>query len=80
MVRVLFIYVVYFTTTFVGTVDLLEHAHHTLDVTAKVMPIYERMFDIEFPLPKLDTLLSIRAGGAMENWVTLFETLYTTTY
>jgi hypothetical protein len=32
-----------------------------LDVKAKVLPIYEKVFDIEFPLPKLDTLV-VRPG------------------
>lgn len=28
-----------------------------LDVKAKVLPIYEKVFDVEYPLPKLDTLV-----------------------
>jgi aminopeptidase N len=52
------------------------------------MPVYERLFDIEYPLSKLDTLivsfsclshwhtLNSQATdfdlGAMENWVSLY--------
>lgn len=33
------------------------------------MPIYEKIFDIPYPLPKLDTLVaSDFDAGAMENW------------
>jgi len=28
-----------------------------LDVKAKTLPLYEKVFDIEYPLPKLDTLV-----------------------
>jgi aminopeptidase 2 len=49
-----------------------EHIHQaqlTLDVTAKVLPVYEKLFDIEYPLPKLDTLVANDyESGAMENW------------
>jgi aminopeptidase 2 len=29
-----------------------------LDVKAKTLPLYEKIFDIEYPLPKLDTLVA----------------------
>ena len=29
-----------------------------LEVKAKALPIYEKVFDIEYPLPKLDTLVA----------------------
>jgi len=29
-----------------------------LDVKTKTLPIYEKVFDIEYPLPKLDTLVA----------------------
>jgi aminopeptidase 2 len=49
-----------------------EHIHQAravLDVKARVLPIYEKMFDIEYPLPKLDTLVANDfEAGAMENW------------
>ncbi|KAF7301221.1 Leucyl aminopeptidase [Mycena indigotica] len=52
-----------------ATPDLVSQAGFCLEVTAKVLPIYEQMFDIEFPLPKLDTLAANDFDmGAMENW------------
>ncbi|KAI5449750.1 Aminopeptidase 2 mitochondrial [Naganishia albida] len=44
------------------TPELIHQAQFALDVKAKALPVYEEIFDIEYPLPKLDTL------GAMENW------------
>ncbi|KAL8278732.1 hypothetical protein RQP46_008801 [Phenoliferia psychrophenolica] len=39
-----------------------------LDTLAKVMPIYEKLFDIAYPLPKLDLLVCDSFdAGAMEN-------------
>ncbi|KAJ7359624.1 leucyl aminopeptidase [Mycena albidolilacea] len=43
----------------------LPHAGFALEVTARVLPLYEQIFDIEYPLPKLDTLV---VSVAMENW------------
>ena len=40
-----------------ATKDLIAQAQYGLDVKAKVLPVYEKIFDIEFPLPKLDTLI-----------------------
>lgn len=40
-----------------ATADLIEQAQFGLDVKAKVMPLYEKVFDVEYPLPKLDTLV-----------------------
>ena len=37
--------------------DIINEAQWTLDVKARILPVYEKIFDIEFPLPKLDTLL-----------------------
>ncbi|KAF8590749.1 leucyl aminopeptidase [Ramaria rubella] len=52
-----------------ATNDLINQAQFGLDVKAKVLPIYEKIFDIEFPLPKLDTLVAHDFdAGAMENW------------
>ncbi|KAI0086651.1 peptidase family M1-domain-containing protein [Irpex rosettiformis] len=40
-----------------------------LDVKKKVLPLYEQVFDIEYPLPKLDTLVATDFdAAAMENW------------
>ena len=41
-----------------------------LYVKKSVLPLYEQVFDIEYPLPKLDTLVATDFdAGAMENWV-----------
>ncbi|KAH9823958.1 alanyl aminopeptidase [Melampsora americana] len=49
-----------------------EHVHQTqllLDTTARILPVYEKIFDIPYPLSKLDTLVaSDFDAGAMENW------------
>jgi hypothetical protein len=39
-----------------ATPNHIHQGQFVLDVTAKVLPIYESLFDIEYPLPKLDTL------------------------
>ncbi|KAJ7123779.1 leucyl aminopeptidase [Mycena crocata] len=39
-----------------ATHDIIGQAGFCLDVTAKVLPLYETIFDLEYPLPKLDTL------------------------
>lgn len=40
-----------------GTRDVINRAQYALDVKTKVLPVYEQIFDIEYPLPKLDTLV-----------------------
>ncbi|KAJ7441762.1 leucyl aminopeptidase [Mycena galericulata] len=35
----------------------IAHAGFALELTARVLPLYEQMFEIEYPLPKLDTLV-----------------------
>ncbi|KAF9050721.1 leucyl aminopeptidase [Hymenopellis radicata] len=57
------------------TPELLHQAQFALDVKKKVLPLYEEIFDVEFPLPKLDTLVVLShdfasswSTGAMENW------------
>jgi aminopeptidase N len=42
---------------FEATSDVIHQAQFALDVKAKVLPLYEKIFDIEYPLPKLDTLI-----------------------
>ncbi|KAF8162440.1 leucyl aminopeptidase [Mycena galopus ATCC 62051] len=47
----------------------LPHAGFALELTARVLPLYEQIFDIEYPLPKLDTLVVDDLDAfAMENW------------
>lgn len=52
-----------------STPDVIHQTDFALDVAAKVIPLYETVFDVEYPLPKLDTLVaSDFDAGAMENW------------
>nr|XP_012184617.1 uncharacterized protein FIBRA_07548 [Fibroporia radiculosa]CCM05334.1 predicted protein [Fibroporia radiculosa] len=41
-----------------ATRDIVHQAQFVLDLTVKVIPLYEKVFDIEYPLPKLDTLVA----------------------
>ena len=41
----------------IATPDLINQAQFALDVKRDVLPHYEKVFDIEYPLPKLDTLV-----------------------
>ncbi|KAF8985615.1 leucyl aminopeptidase [Cyathus striatus] len=47
-----------------ATADIIHQAQFALDVKAAVLPLYEKVFDVGYPLPKLDTLVVC----AMENW------------
>ena len=40
-----------------ATADNIHQAQFALDVKRMVLPLYEKVFDIEYPLPKLDTLV-----------------------
>ncbi|KAI6039016.1 hypothetical protein EDC04DRAFT_2879735 [Pisolithus marmoratus] len=52
-----------------STPDVINQTQYALEVKAKVIPHYEQIFDIEYPLPKLDTLVAHDFdAGAMENW------------
>ncbi|KAI3616148.1 leucyl aminopeptidase [Moniliophthora roreri] len=51
-----------------STTANIHQCQYTLDVTAKALALYEKVFDIEYPLPKLDTLVADDFMGAMENW------------
>ncbi|KAH7889759.1 peptidase family M1-domain-containing protein [Phlebopus sp. FC_14] len=51
------------------TPDVIHQAQYALDMKAKIVPLYEQIFDVEYPLPKLDTLVAHDFdAGAMENW------------
>ena len=53
-----------------ATPDVINQAQYALDIKQKALPLYEQAFDIEYPLPKLDTLVAHDFdAGAMENWV-----------
>jgi aminopeptidase N len=51
---------------------VINQAQYALDIKEKALPLYEQAFGIEYPLPKLDTLVANDFdAGAMENWVNL---------
>lgn len=51
------------------TAEHIHQAQFALDVKKAVLPLYEKVFDVGYPLPKLDTLVaSDFDAGAMENW------------
>jgi aminopeptidase 2 len=52
-----------------ATPDVIGQAQYALDIKQFALPLYEKAFDIEYPLPKLDTLVANDFdAGAMENW------------
>lgn len=59
------------------TPDKIEQGRYALDVAIKSLTFYEKYFDVDYPLPKMD-LIAIPdfVSGAMENWglVTYRET------
>jgi aminopeptidase 2 len=60
-----------------ATPDVISQAQYALDIKQKALPLYEQAFDIEYPLPKLDTLVANDFdAGAMENWVNMRQFLY----
>ncbi|EEB91169.1 hypothetical protein MPER_10513, partial [Moniliophthora perniciosa FA553] len=44
-----------FLLAFPPTASNIHQCDYALDVTAKVLAVYEKVFEIEYPLPKLDT-------------------------
>ncbi|KAI0674766.1 hypothetical protein C8Q78DRAFT_498501 [Trametes maxima] len=52
-----------------ATEDNISQGQYALDIMQKIMPLYEEIFDLEYPLPKLDILVSADFDlGGMENW------------
>jgi aminopeptidase 2 len=47
-----------------ATKDVIHQGQFALEVKKKVLPLYEQIFDIEYPLPKLDTLV-------VSNWLSV---------
>jgi len=47
----------------------IEHGRFSLNLAARTLAFYEKVFGIEFPLPKMDQVaIPDFAAGAMENW------------
>ncbi|KAI0533567.1 peptidase family M1-domain-containing protein [Xylaria digitata] len=47
----------------------IEHGRFSLDLAARTLEYYEKIFGAEFPLPKMDMVaIPDFAAGAMENW------------
>ncbi|KAK4230468.1 putative mitochondrial aminopeptidase 2 precursor [Podospora fimiseda] len=47
----------------------IEHGRFSLNLAAKTLEFYEKVFGIDFPLPKMDQIaIPDFAQGAMENW------------
>lgn len=47
----------------------IEHGRFSLDLAAKTLAFYEKAFDNDFPLPKMDMVaVPDFSAGAMENW------------
>lgn len=47
----------------------IEHGRFSLELAAKTLAFYEKVFGIDFPLPKMDQVaIPDFAQGAMENW------------
>ena len=46
----------------------IEHGRFALELATRTLKVFEKIFDIDYPLPKMD-LIAIPGGqGAMENW------------
>ena len=58
---------------FTATPNFVPLTQFALDVKAKTLPLYEKVFDIEYPLPKLDTLVAsdFDAGGLTSSFLIL---------
>jgi hypothetical protein len=53
-----------------ATNDIVGQTQFSLEVMQRAVPMYEEVFDVEYPLVKLDTLVAHDFDiGAMENWV-----------
>ncbi|KAJ6580508.1 peptidase family M1-domain-containing protein [Mycena vulgaris] len=51
-----------------ATPDLIAQGRFSVDLMTRVLPILETMFDLEYPLPKMDIVNTPGAFGALENW------------
>jgi aminopeptidase 2 len=46
----------------------IEHGRFALQLASRTLKAFEKIFDIDFPLPKLDLIAIPGEDGAMENW------------
>ncbi|KAE8452625.1 hypothetical protein EG329_013884 [Mollisiaceae sp. DMI_Dod_QoI] len=46
----------------------IEHGRYALELAARTLSTFEKIFDIDFPLPKMDLIAVPNGQGAMENW------------
>ncbi|KAJ7066128.1 leucyl aminopeptidase [Mycena amicta] len=51
-----------------ATPDIVKHGEFAVEIAAKVLPMLEEMFDLEYPLPKMDFVCAVGSLGALENW------------
>ncbi|KAJ7052146.1 leucyl aminopeptidase [Mycena amicta] len=49
-----------------ATPDIVKDGEFAVEIAAKVLPMLEEMFDLEYPLPKMD--FAVSGLGALENW------------
>ena len=41
---------------YTATEDNIHQGQYAIDLAEKIMPLYEQLFDLDYPLPKLDFL------------------------
>ena len=46
----------------------IEHARFAVEHCSRTLKVFEKIFDIDYPLPKMDFLAVPAQRGAMENW------------
>ena len=46
----------------IATEDVISQAQYSLDVAERVLPLFDKAFGVEYPLPKFDTF--VVCGGA----------------
>ncbi|RDW79814.1 hypothetical protein BP6252_04452 [Coleophoma cylindrospora] len=55
----------------------MQDGQYALDIAVKALAHYEKLFDYDFPLPKMDLLVVPNAFSAMENWgIATFQPQY----
>ncbi|KAJ5202156.1 uncharacterized protein N7498_006819 [Penicillium cinerascens] len=55
----------------------IEHGRFSLELAAKTLDFYEKAFDSQFPLPKMDMVAIPDFEGAMENWgLITYQSIY----